>query len=406
MFRRMDKRLFTILMIVTVQMIGASMVLPILPNYARNTFGVDDSVVTLLITVFYLAQFIAGPIIGRMSDLHGRIPLLLLSQVGTVISFVMIGAAESILVLFIARTLEGITGGNIVVAQAYITDVTPKEKRTQALGYVFMAFGTGFVVGPALGSLLSSMFGPQIPFYIGAGAAILTTVMTWFTLTETLTPEQRLANQQSKATNLKPAQIIRNQPLVLVLVIAFVAQFGFSLLQSTFSLFGEDVLMAGYPPESVTLGVGLIFSVLGIGQVITQVFILPRLLRRYDEYPITIIGAVVRAIGTAGLVVALGPVVGAIGGFLFAMGSGTMMPSLQSLASKTVPDNMRGSVLGIYQSINSLSIIFGSALAGSLYAIRPQTPYYLSIALYLLTIIPAVYLMRHHEPATPVEVSP
>lgn len=405
MFRGMDKRLFTILMIVTVQMIGASMVLPILPNYARNTFGVDDSVVTLLITVFYLAQFIAGPIIGRMSDLHGRIPLLLLSQVGTVISFIMIGAAQSITVLFIARTLEGITGGNIVVAQAYITDVTPKEKRTQALGYVFMAFGTGFVVGPALGSLLSSMFGPQIPFYIGAGAAVLTTVMTWFTLTETLTPEQRLANQQSKANNLKPAQIIRNQPLVLVLVIAFVAQFGFSLLQSTFSLFGEDVLMAGYPPETITLGVGLIFSVLGIGQVITQVFILPRLLRRYDEYPITIIGAIIRAIGTFGLVISLGPIIGGIGGFLFAVGSGTMMPSLQSLASKTVPDTMRGSVLGIYQSINSLSIIFGSALAGTLYGIRPQMPYYLSIGLYLLTIIPAVYLMRHHEPVVSAEAS-
>src|SRR5690606_12610908 len=116
-----------------------------------------------LFSSFFLAQFLAGPLIGRLSDTYGRLPVLIISQIGTVISFVIIGLAPSVAWLFFARILDGITGGNIVVAQAYVTDIMPPKQRTQALGYIFAALGGGFMVGPAVGGILSSVLGPQMP---------------------------------------------------------------------------------------------------------------------------------------------------------------------------------------------------------------------------------------------------
>jgi DHA1 family tetracycline resistance protein-like MFS transporter len=201
-----DRRLFTILMIVFVQMLGASMILPILPLYAQREFGLTPQTITLLVSVFFAAQFRAGPTIGRLSDKHGRLPILIISQIGTAVSFVMLAMAQGPFMLFAARTLDGITGGNIIVAQAYITDIMPREKRTQALGYIFAAFGLGFIFGPALGGILSAAYGPQVPFLIAAAAAIFTVGLTWVTLDETLTPEQREANRTYKKGGLAPAR--------------------------------------------------------------------------------------------------------------------------------------------------------------------------------------------------------
>jgi len=176
--RTIDRRLLTILLIVFVQMVGGAMIMPILPLYAQSEFDMSPNVITLLGTVFFAAQFIAGPYLGRLSDKYGRVPVLIVSQVGTAVSFIMLGTAQSVSMLFAARILDGITGGNIIVAQAYITDVTPREKRTQSLGYVFAAFGLGFIFGPALGGILSAAFGPRVPYYIAAAAAVLVVVLT------------------------------------------------------------------------------------------------------------------------------------------------------------------------------------------------------------------------------------
>ena len=172
--RQIDKRLLTILLIVFVQMLGAAMILPILPLYAKSEFNMTPQVITLLNTAFFGAQFVAGPYLGRLSDKHGRVPVLILSQIGTAVSFFMLAFAPNVAVLFLARILDGITGGNIIVAQAYITDVTPRERRTEALGYVFAIFGLGFIFGPILGGTLAAAFGlaylvrfhSDLPFFV------------------------------------------------------------------------------------------------------------------------------------------------------------------------------------------------------------------------------------------------
>lgn len=241
-----DRRLLTVLLIVFVNMLGASLILPILPLYAQRQYQMTPQTIALLVSSFFAAQFVAGPFLGQLSDRYGRIPVLIISQIGTVLSFVMLAFAPNTAWLFIARILDGITGGNIIVVQAYITDVTPREKRTESLGYIFAVFGLGFMFGPALGGVLASAYGIRVPFLLAAVAAALVVVMTWRLLDETLTPEQRIAARQRRGGSIAPGAVMRNGPLLAILAIAFVGQFSLGMLQSTFALYGEAVLFQGY----------------------------------------------------------------------------------------------------------------------------------------------------------------
>jgi len=393
-FRSMDRRLITILLIVFVGILGASMILPILPLYAQSQYHMSPQVITLLNASFFAAQFVAGPYLGRLSDRVGRLPVLIFSQIGTALSFVMLAFAPNVSILFLARILDGITGGNIIVAQAYVTDITPREQRTQSLGYIFAVFGLGFIIGPALGGFLSAAYGPRIPYLIAAVAAILTVVLTWFVLGETLTPEQRLAGHSLRRDGLSVSAILGNYPLLLVLSLAFFGQFAFGLFQGTFALYSEAVLFQNYPPESISLGVGLLLAAVGVGQLLTQTLLLRPLLRRYGEAWLVVIGTTSRMIGMFIFAVITTPWLGAIGSLFFAAGMGLLMPPLQSLATSAVPDDMRGGILGIYQSTTNLAVIVSTAIAGVIFAYHPTLPFWLGGTLSLVLIIPARWLVR------------
>lgn len=395
--RRIDRRLLTILLIVFVQMVGAAMIMPILPLYAQSEFNMSPRIITLLATAFFAAQFVAGPVLGRLSDKYGRVPVLIVSQVGTAVSFFMLGAAGGVPLLFFARILDGITGGNIIVAQAYITDVTPREKRTESLGYVFAVFGLGFIIGPALGASLAALFGPRVPYYIAAVAAAVVVFMTWFTLDETLSPEQRLANRSTTAQKMDVGSTIRNGSLMLVLLVAFVGQFGMGLLQATFSLYGEAVLFAEYTQRMATVGVGVMLTIVGVGQVLTQTTLLPRALKHFDEAWLVVIGLMIRTIGLLGFAFFASPLVGAAGSLFFAMGIGLMMPPLQSLATTAVSDELRGGVLGVYQSTISLSTIVSTAIAGTIFLMDPTFPFLIGALLSLVVTIPALLLVKQTQ---------
>lgn len=397
MNRNIDRRLITILLIVFVQMLGASMVLPILPLYAQREFEIPPQIITLLISVFFAAQFLAGPYIGRLSDQYGRVPVLVISQIGTVISFIMLGAAQSVTMLFIARILDGITGGNIIVAQAYVTDVTPANERTKSLGFIFAAFGLGFMIGPALGGVLSSYFGPTIPFFVAAVAAAIVVLLTQFTLDETLTAEEREA-RRNRGEELHISDIFTNQLLIVTLIITFVAQFGIGLLQSTFALYGDAVIFEGYDESTVNLGVGVLLSAVGLTQLLTQTFILPRLTKRFRDTTLIAVGVTIRAIAFVLFVFAITPLIGLFGSIFFALAMGVMMPPLQSYITTLVNDDVRGAVLGYYQSTVSLATIFSTALSGALFSLSPQTPYWIGAGLSAIVIIPILTMLRSPEP--------
>ena len=177
-----------------------------------------------------------------------------------------------------------------------------------------------------------------------------------------------------------------------VLFTAFVAQFGLGLLQATFALYGEDVIFVDYSDQIISIGIGLLLSAVGISQVITQTLILPRMLKRFNETTVILIGTISRAAGSFFFAVAFAPLIGILGSIFFALGMGLMMPPLQSLTTKVVDDEMRGGILGVYQSTVSLATIFSTALGGSLYAITPATPYWLAFAMSLAIIALVFYL--------------
>lgn len=394
LLKNIDRRLLTILTIVFVGMLGASMILPILPLYAQRQFKLTPQSITLLVSSFFAAQFLAGPYLGRLSDRYGRLPILIISQIGTAISFLMLALAPTAAFLFAARILDGITGGNIIVAQAYITDITPAKKRTEALGYIFAVFGIGFIIGPALGGVLAAAFGPRIPYVIAAGAAILTVLLTWFTLDETVPVEQRQPSQQFKRKGLSFNEVARNGSLLLIMGAAFIGQFGMGMLQSTFALYGEAVLFNGYSENATNLGIGLLLAAVGVGQFFTQAFLLRRMTRRLSDASLVIIGTLLRAFGLFIFAIITSPWLGGVGSLFFAIGMGLMMPPLQSLSTHTVSEDLRGGVLGVYQSSVSLATIISTAIAGVIFAINPTAPYWIAAGLSLLVVLPGWLLQR------------
>lgn len=389
-----DRRLLTILSIVFVQIAGAAMILPILPLFAEEQFQMSASTVTLLVSAYFLAQFFAGPYLGQLSDEYGRVPILVISQFGSAISFFMMALAGAPWLLFAARIIDGITGGNIIVAQAYITDITPAEKRTEALGYTFAVFGLGFIVGPALGGVLSAWLGARMPFVIAAVITLITTIMCWIFLPETAAQGNPSLKHHKLRIRLSPMEVVQNYPLLLVLFSAFIGQFGLGLLQATFALYGQDVLFVGQSASAVQLGVGLMLGVVGLGQFVSQALLIRPLKKRFGDARLVIVGTVLRSIGMGLLAALATPILGSFGGLVFSLGTGLMMPPLQSLATLTVEERVRGGVLGVYQSSVSLAIIISTAIAGIIYQVAPNLPFWFASGLSLLVLGPASLLLR------------
>lgn len=395
--RNLDKRLATILLIVFVQMVGASLILPILPLYALGEFDLSPQAITLLVTSFFAAQFVAGPFLGRLSDRIGRVPVLIVSQIGTVIAFVALGAAPAAWVLYAARIFDGITGGNIIVAQAYITDITSPERRSEALGLVLAAFGIAFFVGPAIGGFASQAFGVRVPYYLAAVAALITLILTWFTLDETHDEAERVV-RQAAGHKLTARLVLSSIPTMLSLSLGFLSQFVLGLLIAVFALFGEAVLFSDWDAESVGLGVGLILTAVGLSQFLTQTVVLRPALRRFGELKLIQVGLAVRAAGMTVIAFTSDPIVSGFGAAMFAAGSGLTVPPTQSVATKTVTDALRGGILGLYQSLASLGTIVSTAIAGVLFAIDPYLAFRVGALLALLALFPAVALQRTFVP--------
>lgn len=388
------RRLFSVFLIVFANFLGGTIVLPTLPLYAQRHFDADPSVISLMLASFFIAQFIAAPWLGRLSDRYGRVPVLIVSQIGTFLSFLMMGTAGSLPLLFAARVLDGITGGNVIVAQAYITDFSPREKRTQSLGIVWTAFGVGYILGPALGGVVAALFSDRATFFVGAAISLITVIITWLLLDE---PKEKRINRAK--VGIRPAEITSNAPLVLILVIGFMAQMSIALLQSTLALFGEAVVFAHHTDQEVNLGVGLLLACVGVGQLVTQLLLLPSLVKHLGERRLVVVGAVIRAVGFLSMAVFVSPwLVGGFSLMAIAIASGTMMPSLQSMATTSVPEGVSGSILGVYQSCVTLGIIIGTAIGGQLFEVAPTLPYIIAGTVLLLTVIPGLLLMRRTRP--------
>ena len=363
--------LIVIFTTVFIDLVGFGIVIPVLPFYAEGSiFNATPRTVGLLFASYSIMQLIFAPILGGLSDRHGRRPVLLISIIGTGIGFLILGLANSLLLLFIGRILDGITGGNISTAQAYIADVTTKEDRAKGMGLIGAAFGLGFIFGPAIGGILSR-WGIHVPFFFAAVLCFANALLLYFTLPETVTPDHPARTSAARGRGI--SQLIRSlkQPrLAYVLIIYFMFIVAFSIMTTSFSLyvmfrFGYDAQHTGY-----------IFAYVGLISVIVQGGLIGRLVKRFGELPLVIIGALCFSLSLFA-VPYVGPAAGGllgllIGGGVFALGNSLATPALTSLASKSVGESEQGTVLGVTQSIASLARAVGPSIAAVLINSRAE----------------------------------
>ena len=400
---------------VFIDLVGFGIVIPVLPFYAEGTrFNATPRTVGLLFASYSIMQLVFSPLLGRLSDKYGRRPVLLISIIGTGIGFLILGFATTLWMLFVGRILDGITGGNISTAQAYIADVTSKEDRAKGMGLLGAAFGLGFVLGPAIGGILSR-WGIAVPFLFAAGLCFANAVLLYFTLPETVTADHPA--RVSAAGGRGFSQLIESvaQPrLGFVLAIYFLFIVAFSIMTTSFSLY--TIFRFGYNAQHT----GYLFAYVGIIAVIIQGGLIGRLVKRFGELPLVIVGALCFA-GSLFAIPFVGPNVGGllallIGGGIFSMGNSLATPALASLASKSVGPAQQGSVLGVTQSAASLARAVGPSLAAVLIhsAIAHRgadgqthnmsdhslfVTFWTGAAIMFLAFLLAVYFMRVHAAA-------
>jgi MFS transporter, DHA1 family, tetracycline resistance protein len=356
--------LLVIFITVFIDLVGFGIVIPVLPYYAEGTkFGATPTQVGLLFASYSVMQLVFAPVLGRLSDKYGRRPILLMSLLGTAIGFLVLGFATTLWMLFVGRIIDGISGGNISTAQAYIADVTTKENRAKGMGLIGAAFGLGFVFGPAIGGILSR-WGINVPFLFAGGLAFANAILLYFTLPETVTPDHPARVSAASGRGWRQLLVALREPrLAYVLAIYFLGIVAFSMMTATFSLF--MMFRLGYD----AFHNGWVFAFVGIISAIIQGGLIGKLVKRFGEPLLIIVGAVLFsaslfAIPFVTLASGLGVLLGL--GAATAIGQALSAPSLSSLASKTASAGEQGGVLGVMQSVASLARAVGPSLAAVL----------------------------------------
>jgi multidrug resistance protein len=368
--------LLIIFLTIFVNLVGFGIIIPLLPFYAE-TFGASPLVIGLLFAIFSLCQLAAAPALGDLSDTYGRRPVLIFSLLGTVISFVMLALAHSIVMLFAARIVDGLSGGNISTARAYVADVTEPKDRARAYGLIGAAFGLGFILGPALSGVLAGV-SITAPIWAAAGITLVATLMAWFWLPETV---HRARAGVGNPFRYLPSMLAR--PLVRrMLTIDFVYWFAFAMFQTTFALFaarrfGFDAGRTGY-----------FFAAFGLlGAIIQGGFIRPIVTRMGDK-PVFMLGLVCGAAGLVAAAAAQSVAMFAVTLVPLAFGIGFGHPTVSSLVSQVARGDEQGRVQGAASAVESLGRTVGPVWGNaSLQHFGEAMPFVSAAAFLLLTLV-------------------
>jgi MFS transporter, DHA1 family, tetracycline resistance protein len=383
--------LLVIFVTVFIDLIGFGIIIPLLPFYAEH-FGASAFLVGLLSTSFSFAQFVFAPFWGWLSDRVGRRPVILAGLVGSALSYAMFALADSLPMLFVARTLAGVAGANIPTAQAYIADITTPQTRAKGMGLVGAAFGLGFIFGPAIGGFLSH-WGYAAPAWFAAGLSLAN-----FCAALVLLPESRPAHARTVSPSRRRfdafREALQRPHLPWVLLLNFIAVTAFASFEATFALFSERRF--GF----TTVTIGYMFAWIGIVITIVQGGLVGRVVpkvgeRRVIPVALLVISVSLACVPLAPSVLWLGVVVGVL-----AAGLGFNTPSMLSIISQLGSDRDQGSTLGLSQSLASLARIVGPAWGGFVFdALGMRSPFVTAAALMLVAAGIGVVVCRR-IPAT------
>lgn len=401
-----------VFLIVFLDILGFSLVLPFLAEEARTTFGTSELTGTLLASIYSLMQFLFVPVWGRVSDRVGRRPVLLWSVTATAVGMAGLGLAllhaESILWLFVARAASGIATANLGTASAYIADVTKPEERSKGMGLIGMAFGLGFILGPGIGGALSgiSIHGRTgaVPCFAAAGLSVVNLAWTFRGLRESLPPEKRSKERRSLSPlNLAAARDAFARPgIANAIAVNFGITLSFTVLDQTFRFFNKDMFAMS------PLDTGIVLAFIGVVAAGVQGGLIRPLAKRFDEAPLIRAGTAIQAIAFAAI--AASPSYGRpalyAAGALLAVGNGMTQPSLGAFVSKRADPRAQGATLGTNQSAASLARTFGPSLGGWLYgAFGPRSPYLVGALGLTVALIVALGLARRAPAALPADPS-
>ncbi len=422
------KRILPIFVIVLIDLMGLTIIIPLLPLYAAS-FGASPALIGTLGATYPIMQFAAAPVLGRLSDRYGRKPILVISQIGTFTGFILLGLAHTLPLLFLSRAIDGISGGNIATAQAAITDSTNEKTRTQGLGLIGAAFGLGFIIGPIIAFIALAVSGNNyaFPAYIAAFFSLISILLTAFWFKESLPAEQRSAESNRPGFSFKSLFRALVHPAVgLLLILIFTQQLAFGGVQQLLSLFTLTTLGIN------ASGNAIVFVFVGVIVVAVQGYYIGRWSRRFGDRRLVYGGLALLAVGlillaltprravpwyseaalaaelsggrqlpgeipvTADLSIDIPPE--ASRGWLglawilvsmvpLAVGGGVLQPAINSMITKRVEPEEVGGMLGISVSFTSAANAFAPLIGGALFqAIGPRSPFFLSGILMILLL--------------------
>ena len=374
----MSRRLLPIFLIVLVDIFGLTLIIPLLSIYAER-FDASALQATLLVSVFAVCQLVSGPILGGLSDRFGRKPLLLVSQLGTFIGFIVMARADALWMMYLARVLDGSTAGNLSIAQAYISDNSKPENRAKSFAVIGIAFGVGFFVGPFVTGQLATI-SLAAPVWAAAGLSLTSILCTLFLLPGGPPPVAPTTGDVGpggvRISVFRPRAYAHyfSRPVLGGLLVQFLFfSLAFSTFTSGFALFAERRFTwngAPFTPREI----GYLFAWAGFLGILLQ-GVLGRLVKRFGEPRLVAVGFLSMAVGylALGFVRGVGPllVVTTISSF----GNAVLRPALSSLVSQRAERHEQGAVLGLNQSLNSAAQIVAPALGGVLIGHGWLTPW-------------------------------
>lgn len=369
----LNKPLAIIFFIIVINLIGFGIIIPLLPFYAER-LGASELTIGILFSSFSIAQLIASPFIGFLADRLGRKPVLIVSLIGTAISFALLAVAQSLWLLFLARILDGISGGNITIARTYIADLLEEKDRSKGYGLIGAAFGIGFIAGPLLSGFLVTL-SLSAPAWVATALALLACFATAVWLPETL----RKAKEERRSFWQDFAALSKLPNLRFLLILNFLMWAAFSVYQTTFALFVSRRF--SFSPEYVSYSIAFV----GVLGVITQGWLVRIIVPKIGEKKALVLGLLLSGLGLGIAAFAPTPVLFLLCLIPSAIGNGMAVPSLLSLLSTQAPMTLQGSLQGINGSIESLSRIVGPIWGNGLLAISLPLSY-LSAAIVLVGI--------------------